>query len=190
MLNSGTTAQYGKGMTTVLLATKSGTNQYRGSVFGYGRNEKLIATDYFSKPENGGLGKAALQPRPIRRLDSAVRSSRTAPSSSARSSARSRTSACRGPTCCIQQLPYLEPLEYRGAEYALGRAAAARPHDPGQGELATEPAAQSVRALRDPGRLSRQRRRSAQGWRSSNAAKSPTATTRRCGRSPRAGRGS
>jgi hypothetical protein len=58
VLNSGTTAQYGKGMTTVLLATKSGTNSYRGSVFGYGRNEKLIAADYFSKPENGGQGKA------------------------------------------------------------------------------------------------------------------------------------
>ena len=58
VLNSGTTAQYGKGMTTVLLATKSGTNNYRGSVFGYGRNEKLIAADYFSKPENGGQGKA------------------------------------------------------------------------------------------------------------------------------------
>jgi hypothetical protein len=58
VLSSGTAAQYGKGLTTVLLATKSGTNSVRGSVFGYGRNQDLIATDYFSKPENGGSGKA------------------------------------------------------------------------------------------------------------------------------------
>jgi hypothetical protein len=58
VLSSGTQAQYGKGLTTVLLATKSGTNQFHGSVFGYGRNQDLVATDYFSDPAHGGAGKA------------------------------------------------------------------------------------------------------------------------------------
>jgi hypothetical protein len=39
------------------LATKSGGNQLHGSIFGYGRNQSLIATDYFSDPANGGQGK-------------------------------------------------------------------------------------------------------------------------------------
>ena len=56
-LTSSFTAEYGRAATVIVLATKSGTNQYRGSVFGYGRNESLTATDYFSKPEHGGLGK-------------------------------------------------------------------------------------------------------------------------------------
>ncbi len=41
----------------VVLASKSGASQFRGSGFLFGRNESLLATDYFSKPENGGLGK-------------------------------------------------------------------------------------------------------------------------------------
>jgi hypothetical protein len=57
VLTTGSAAQYGNATTTVLLATKSGGNQFRGSVFGYYRNENLVATDYFSKPENGGQGK-------------------------------------------------------------------------------------------------------------------------------------
>jgi hypothetical protein len=56
-LKSTFSAEYGKAATVVVLALKSGTNQLRGSVFGYGRNESLTTTDYFSKPENGGLGK-------------------------------------------------------------------------------------------------------------------------------------
>ena len=50
-------AEYGKGTATVLLATKSGTNQLHGTAAAYGRNQDLMAIDYFSKPENGGLGK-------------------------------------------------------------------------------------------------------------------------------------
>ena len=30
---------------------------FHGTGFFYGRNENLIATDYFSQPANGGLGK-------------------------------------------------------------------------------------------------------------------------------------
>ena len=54
---SGFSAEYGKAPVTIVLATKSGTNQVRGSLFAYGRNEAMTTTDYFSKPENGGLGK-------------------------------------------------------------------------------------------------------------------------------------
>ncbi|HEY7170401.1 MAG TPA: TonB-dependent receptor [Vicinamibacterales bacterium] len=56
-LTTGANAEYGRGSATVLVSTKSGGNVLHGSVFGYGRNENLIATDYFSKPENGGFGK-------------------------------------------------------------------------------------------------------------------------------------
>lgn len=57
VLTAGSNAEYGRASATVLLTTKSGGNATHGTIFGYGRNEKLIATDYFSKPENGGLGK-------------------------------------------------------------------------------------------------------------------------------------
>jgi Carboxypeptidase regulatory-like domain len=57
VLTTGYQAEYGKGTATVLMATKSGTNKLHGTGFLYGRNEKLITTDYFSKPANGGLGK-------------------------------------------------------------------------------------------------------------------------------------
>jgi hypothetical protein len=57
VFTSGFSAEYGKAPTAIVMATKSGTNQFRGSVFGYGRNEKLVAIDYFSDPANGGLGE-------------------------------------------------------------------------------------------------------------------------------------
>src|SRR5262245_30435562 len=50
-------AEYGKGTTTILLATKSGSNQLHGTVAAYGRNQDLMKIDYFSKPENNGTGK-------------------------------------------------------------------------------------------------------------------------------------
>jgi hypothetical protein len=56
-LGAGFQAEYGRGSTVVVLASKSGTNQMRGSGFLFGRNESLIAIDYLSKPENGGLGE-------------------------------------------------------------------------------------------------------------------------------------
>ena len=59
-ISTGASAEYGKGTTSVLLATKSGTNQLHGSTFLYGRNQDLVKVDYFSKPENGGLGKPPL----------------------------------------------------------------------------------------------------------------------------------
>jgi Carboxypeptidase regulatory-like domain len=57
VLSVGANAEYGRAPQTILLATKSGGNQFHGSIFGYGRNQSLIATDYFSDPANGGLGK-------------------------------------------------------------------------------------------------------------------------------------
>src|SRR5438552_19153583 len=56
VLTSGSSAEYGRSPVSVLLATKSGTNQLRGSLFGYLRNEKLVANDYFTKVETGGTG--------------------------------------------------------------------------------------------------------------------------------------
>jgi Carboxypeptidase regulatory-like domain/TonB dependent receptor len=50
-------AEYGRGAATVIVATKEGTNRLHGSAFGYGRSDALTATDYFSEPSNGGLGK-------------------------------------------------------------------------------------------------------------------------------------
>ncbi len=62
-LGAGFQAEYGRGSTVVVLASKSGTNQFRGTGFLFGRNESLVAIDYFSKPENGGLGE-----QPFKRL--------------------------------------------------------------------------------------------------------------------------
>ncbi|MGE3509977.1 MAG: TonB-dependent receptor [Vicinamibacterales bacterium] len=56
-LGAGFQAEYGRGSTVVVLASKSGTNLFKGTGYLFGRNESLIATDYFSKPENGGLGE-------------------------------------------------------------------------------------------------------------------------------------
>jgi Carboxypeptidase regulatory-like domain/TonB dependent receptor len=56
-LTTGASAEYGRGSATVLVATKSGGNVFHGTGFFYGRNQNLIATDYFSQPANGGLGK-------------------------------------------------------------------------------------------------------------------------------------
>src|SRR5437660_40884 len=53
VFTSGARAEYGRGTAAVLVATKSGTNQYSGSGFGFFRNKDTVANDYFSKPENG-----------------------------------------------------------------------------------------------------------------------------------------
>jgi hypothetical protein len=53
-LGAGFQAEYGRGSTVVVLASKSGTNLLRGSGFLFGRNESLTATDYFSKPARKG----------------------------------------------------------------------------------------------------------------------------------------
>jgi hypothetical protein len=57
VLTTGASAEYGRGTTTILLATKSGTNQLHGTGFLYGRNQSLVRTDYFSDPAHGGFGK-------------------------------------------------------------------------------------------------------------------------------------
>jgi hypothetical protein len=56
VLATGSAAEYGTGTSTILLATKSGTNQLHGTTFGYFRNQNMVATDYFSQPGNGGQG--------------------------------------------------------------------------------------------------------------------------------------
>ena len=51
-------AQYGRTDGAVVeVVSKSGTNHFHGSAFGYGRNDALTAIDYFSEPAHGGAGK-------------------------------------------------------------------------------------------------------------------------------------
>ena len=56
-LGAGFQAEYGRGSTVVTLATRSGTNEFTGTGFLQGRNQSMGATDYYSNPENGGLGE-------------------------------------------------------------------------------------------------------------------------------------
>jgi hypothetical protein len=57
VFKSGARAEYGRGTASILVATKSGANRVSGSGFGYYRNQEMVAIDYFSKPENGGVGE-------------------------------------------------------------------------------------------------------------------------------------
>ncbi|MGE3509339.1 MAG: TonB-dependent receptor [Vicinamibacterales bacterium] len=57
VFKSGARAEYGRGTASIVVATKSGANSLFGSGFGYFRNQDMVATDYFSKPENGGIGE-------------------------------------------------------------------------------------------------------------------------------------
>ncbi|PYR17865.1 MAG: hypothetical protein DMF94_22160 [Acidobacteria bacterium] len=57
VFKSGARAEYGRGTASILVATKSGANRVSGSAFGYYRNQEMVAIDYFSKPENGGVGE-------------------------------------------------------------------------------------------------------------------------------------
>src|SRR5262245_20580659 len=51
-------AQYGHTSgAAVQVVTKSGTNDIHGNIFAQGRNDSLTATDYFSEPSHGGIGK-------------------------------------------------------------------------------------------------------------------------------------
>lgn len=51
-------AQYGRTDGAILeIVTKAGTNRIHGTAFAFGRNDAMTATDYFSAPANGGLGK-------------------------------------------------------------------------------------------------------------------------------------
>ena len=123
---SGFTARVRQGQTTVICWRPSrAPTSIRGSVFGYGRNETLIATDYFSKPENGGLGQAAVQPRPVRRL--VRRPDRQGPRLVLRI-ARAHAAElqrCRGPTS-DPAVAVSRAAEHRGQAYALDRAAVPR----------------------------------------------------------------
>src|SRR5258708_38183032 len=65
-LGAGFQAEYGRGSTVVVLASKSGTNRLRGTGFLFGRNESLIATDYFSQPEHDGFGEQPVKRFPFR----------------------------------------------------------------------------------------------------------------------------
>ena len=57
VFKTGAQAEYGRGTAAVLVATKSGTNRFSGSAFGFYRDDSTVANDYFSKPENGGSGE-------------------------------------------------------------------------------------------------------------------------------------
>jgi hypothetical protein len=57
VFKTGAQAEYGRGTAAILVATKSGTNRFSGSTFGFFRNQDMVANDFFSKPENGGSGE-------------------------------------------------------------------------------------------------------------------------------------
>ena len=57
VFKTGAQAEYGRGTAAILVATKSGTNRFSGSAFGFYRDDSTVANDYFSKPENGGSGE-------------------------------------------------------------------------------------------------------------------------------------
>jgi hypothetical protein len=61
VFKTGAQAEYGRGTAAVLVATKSGTNRFSGSAFGFYRDDSTVANDYFSKPENGGSGEPPFQ---------------------------------------------------------------------------------------------------------------------------------
>jgi hypothetical protein len=53
-------AEYGKTSgAAIVMATKSGSNQFHGSAFGFARNDALTKIDYLSDPAHGGSGKAS-----------------------------------------------------------------------------------------------------------------------------------
>jgi hypothetical protein len=57
-MTTGANAEFGKGAGQILATTRSGTNQFHGSAFYFFRNDSLTKTDFFSLPQNGGVGKA------------------------------------------------------------------------------------------------------------------------------------
>jgi hypothetical protein len=61
VLTTGTTAEYGRSFTTVLLATKSGTNQLHGTAFGC---DRLLV-----QARERWVWQAAVQPGAVRRID-------------------------------------------------------------------------------------------------------------------------
>ncbi len=50
VIDSTGSAKYGNGTAQVILSTKSGTNDFHGSLFGYNRNRVLTAHNYFDPP--------------------------------------------------------------------------------------------------------------------------------------------
>ncbi len=71
VIANGASAEYGKGGAQVVVATKSGTNEYHGSLFAYNRNRALSAKNFFAtglpKPSfnrnefGGSLGGAIIR---------------------------------------------------------------------------------------------------------------------------------
>jgi hypothetical protein len=57
VFKSGARAEFGRGTASISVATKSGANRTYGSAFGFFRNQDLQAIDYFSNPDNRGLGE-------------------------------------------------------------------------------------------------------------------------------------
>ena len=96
VFKTGAQAEYGRGTAAILVATKSGTNRFSGSMFGFFRNQDMVANDYFSKPGERRVGRAAVPALAGRRLVRRSDRPQTAPGSSARSNTSARTSSGRG----------------------------------------------------------------------------------------------
>ena len=103
-------AEFGTGTGgQVSVITKSGANDFRGSLFEYCRNDALDSPNYFDSTRNADgsvittLPKSPLQAEPVRRLDRRPAGARTGRSSSAATKATGSTPAstsskrCRAP---------------------------------------------------------------------------------------------
>ena len=93
-------AEFGTGTGgQVSVVTKSGANQFRGSLFEYYRDDALDAPNYFDSTRNPDgsvieeLPKSKLEPAPVRRLDRRPDHARTGRSSSAATRATGSTPA-------------------------------------------------------------------------------------------------
>ena len=89
-------AEYGFSANQINLVSKSGTNQFHGSLFYFGRNEGLDAKNFFDPP----TGRSPRSTRSSSAGRSAARSSRTRPSCSSTTRARGSTAGSARSTSC------------------------------------------------------------------------------------------
>ena len=134
-VSTGASAEYGKGTTTVLMATKSGTNQLRGTVAALrpqpGHDDDRLLLEAGERRNR----QAAVQALAVRRIGRRAARSRIARGSSARSNGLSRTTRSSVRPGLRNELQYLVPLNIGVAGDIHDSAAVARSDDTGQGQL-------------------------------------------------------
>ena len=139
VFKTGAQAEYGRGTAAVLVATKSGTNRFSGSAFGFYRNESRSPTTTSRSPSTADRAsrRSALADRRIVRRPGAARQSvvlrrRRAHRAGHRTPAASGGQAGAGSA---------RAAEHRRAGVADAATAGARPADAGQGQLQLGPRA-------------------------------------------------